>query len=50
MPELLEATYNTKNMSVQINDVLRNIISAVTESNQGFRVDLNDTLKSHLFK
>lgn len=26
----MEATYNTKNMSVQINDVLCNIIGAIT--------------------
>ena len=50
VPELMEATYNTKNMSVQINDVLCNSIDAITESGQGFRVDLNDTLKSRLFK
>lgn len=46
----MEATYNTKNMSVQINDVLCNSIGAITESGQGFRVDVNDTLKSRLFK
>ena len=50
VPELMEATYNTKNMSVQINDVLCNSIGAITESGQGFRVDVNDTLKSRLFK
>ena len=46
----MEATYNTKNMSMQINDVLCNSIDAITESGQGFRVDVNDTLKSRLFK
>lgn len=46
----MEATYNTKNMTVHINYVLCNIIGAVTESDRGFRADLNDTLKSHSFK